>query len=58
MANPTNPLAQSSQAGLAPQGDASKQYAVRRLAKQQMRQGRQTPGRVTGPPKLMPLPKY
>lgn len=53
----TNPLAQSSQAGLAPQGDAATQYAIRRLAKQQQAQGRQVPGKVVPPPKGPTLPK-
>jgi len=53
VANPTvnNPFVGSSQKGLAPQGDVARAYAVKRLQKQQQAVGRQTPGRVLGPPK-------
>ena len=47
----------SSQGGLSPEGDVHVQYAMRRMVKTQA-PPKQTLGRVTGPPKLMPVKKY
>lgn len=54
----TNPLAQSSQAGLAPTGDSAQIAAIRRLQKLQARQSAQTPGKIQPPSRPMPMGKY
>jgi hypothetical protein len=45
-------------AGMAPQGNMTAVYAMRRMMRQQAGQGRQRPGRVAPPPPPMKLKVY
>jgi hypothetical protein len=53
----SNPLAQSSQEALKPEGNIHIQFAIKRSQKL-MQQPKQTPGRVTPPPKFQPVKGY